>query len=164
MNGYSFDYRRDRRARVWFGIEVCKGGIEKHFKQGDILVDVCNPIQSNVLGEVSHPVRPWYGSAAQQARYYTPKHVHVVSAFKNVRATALQDLSKDVDCNVFVCGDDGEAKRKIIELAEKIPKLRAIDLGPLENSRLVEEFVALMLYLEIRYDTDVHWGLKLKGL
>ncbi len=138
--------------------------LQKHFKRGDILVDVCNPIQSNVLGEISHPVKPWYGSAAEQAKYFTPKHVPVVSAFKNVRATHLQNISKDLECDVFVCGDDERSKKKIISLTDKIPKLRVIDLGPLQNSRLVEELVALMLYLEIKHNTDKHWELKLKGI
>ncbi len=138
--------------------------LQKCFKNGDILVDVCNPIQSNVLGEISHPVIPWYGSAAEQAKYYAPDYVSVVSAFKNARATLLQDLSKDFDSDIFVCSDDESAKKKIIELIGKITKARAVNLGPLKNSRLVEELVALMLYLEVKHNTDKHWELKLKGI
>ncbi len=44
----------------------------------------------------------------------------------------------EVDCDVIVCSDDDRARQVASELATKIPGVRAIDGGKLENARIVE--------------------------
>jgi len=74
-----------------------------------------------------------------------------VAAFNNISAEILQDISVNVDCDVLVCGRDAEAKKVIMEIVEEIPKVRAIDAGPLENARTVEQITPLLIGLNIRH-------------
>ena len=48
-----------------------------------------------------------------------------------VRSRGLGDVYKrqDVDCDCLITSDDEEAKKIVIELAEKIPGVRGIDLS-----------------------------------
>ena len=68
----------------------------------------------------------------------------------------------DVDCDVIVCGDDKEACRTIRGLARKIPGVRALDGGKLENARIVEQITALLIGFNIRHKG--HAGLRITGL
>jgi 8-hydroxy-5-deazaflavin:NADPH oxidoreductase len=58
---------------------------------------------------------------------------------------------EDVDCDVVVCSDDPRATKVAMELATKIPRVRAIDGGKLENARIVEQITALLIGLNIRH-------------
>ena len=69
----------------------------------------------------------------------------------------------DVDCDVIVCSDDDHARQVASELAVKIPGVRAIDGGKLENARIVESMTALLITLNIRH--KVHSaGVRVTGL
>ena len=92
----------------------------------------------------------WQGSAAQQTAELVPKGVSVVGAFHNVSADVLNG-DEDVDCDVIVCSDDAAATQVAMELAVKIPRVRAIDGGKLENARIVEQITALLIGLNIRH-------------
>ena len=76
---------------------------------------------------------------------------------------ALLDGDQDVDCDVIVCSDDDRARQVASELSFKIPGVRAIDGGKLENARIVESITALLITLNIRH--KVHSaGLRITGL
>ena|GEM_PF-26423 len=89
-------------------------------------------------------------SAAEVVRELLPRTVYLASAFHNIGYKALLDLEKDVECDVAVCGDE-PAKKIAIELAEKIPGVRAFDCGPIEYSRIIENFTHLLIYMNKRY-------------
>ena len=89
--------------------------------------------------------------------------VRVVSAFHNVSAELLNDLNATPDCDVFICGDDVEAKQKTVALVNLIPGLRALDAGPLEMSRITESITALLISLNRRYKTR-HSGIRITGI
>ena len=56
-----------------------------------------------------------------------------------------------VDCDVIVCSDDVAALKTVARtLAAKIPGVRAIDGGKLENARILEQITALLIGLNIR--------------
>ncbi len=130
--------------------------------QDDIFVDVVVPLSTAVGGSASTALGAWEGSAAQQAARLLPG-IRVVSAFHNIVAEALQDLSKDVDCDILVCGDSQEAKKVVMELARKIPGAKAVDAGRLENSRIVEQITALLIGINIRYKVK-DAGIRITGL
>ena len=69
---------------------------------------------------------------------------------------------EDVDCDVIVCSDDPQATQVAMELAVKIPRVRAIDGGKLENARIVEQITALLIGLNIRHKG--HGGVRITGL
>jgi len=118
---------------------------------GKILVNVTVPLETAIGGKATRTITPWAGSAAELAASLVPKGVTVVTAFNNVSAEPLGDPSRKIECDVLVCGDDKEAKKTIIELAAAIPGARALDAGPLENSRTIEQITALLVSMNIRY-------------
>lgn len=129
----------------------------------DIFVDVVVPLSTAVGGSASTALGVWEGSAAQQAIRLLPPKTRIASAFHNVVAEALQDLNKKVDSDVLVCSDSQETRKAVMELATKIPGVRAIDGGRLENSRIVEQITALLIGINIRY--KVHdAGIRITGL
>lgn len=64
--------------------------------------------------------------------------------------------------DVLVCGDDGEAKELVLELAERITAGRAIDCGPLASARALEGMTAVMVNVNKRY--KAHAGVRLSGV
>lgn len=137
--------------------------IAPHLSQGKILVDVTVPLSSIIGGDPWRILYPWDGSAAEQAARYVPEGVRVVSAFHTISSSILYDLDREVDCDVLICGDDAAAKRIVAELAEEIPGVRAIDCGPLENSRLTESLASLMIYLCRLYNVKAV-GVRITGI
>jgi 8-hydroxy-5-deazaflavin:NADPH oxidoreductase len=128
---------------------------------GSILIDATVPLASGVGGRASRPLGVWQGSAAQQTAELVPKGVSVVAAFHNLSAELLNG-EESLDCDVIVCSDDPDAAQLTRELAAKIPGVRAIDGGKLENARIVENITALLIGLNIRHKG--HAGIRITGL
>jgi hypothetical protein len=143
-------------------IETLKS-IRGSFALGAILVDATVPLEIAIGGRLSRTVTLWDGSAAQQAVRLAPGGVRVVAAFHSLSAEALTTLDQLVDCDVLICGDSVEAKASVSELAETIPGVRAIDAGPLENARFLENSAALLVALNLRYKVK-HSGMRITGL
>jgi NADPH-dependent F420 reductase len=85
-------------------------------------------------------------------------HGPVASGLQSFAAANLADGDPG---DALVCGHDDEAKALSLELAERIAG-RAIDVGPLENSRALEGMTAVILNVNKRL--GVHTGLRLTGL
>jgi len=128
---------------------------------GSIVIDATVPLASSVGGRASRTLGVWQGSAAQQAAELVPKEVSVVAAFHNVSADLLA-TDAPLDCDVIVCSDDPDAAQLTRELAAKIPGVRAIDGGKLENARIVEQITALLVGMNIRHKG--HAGIRITGL
>lgn len=142
-----------------------QAGLLKQLKasitEGSILIDATVPLAASVGGRASRPLGIWQGSAAQQAQELVPKGVSVVAAFHNLSADLLNG-DQPLDCDVVVCSDDPDAGQLTRELAAKIPGVRAIDGGKLENARIVEQITALLIGLNIRHKG--HSGIRITGL
>lgn len=137
--------------------------IKPALRPGQIVVNVSVPLETAVGGSAIRTVGVWDGSAGEFASRLLPKDVRLVSAFNNVSAEMLNDPSRNVECDVLVCGRDEDAKKTVIELARAIPGLRGLDAGPLENSRTVEQLTALLVSLNIRYGVKTA-GLRITGV
>ena len=131
--------------------------------QGGTLVDTTVPLAAACGGKPTRMLGVWQGSAAAQAREIVPPSTPVLSAFHNVSAEVLQDLSATPDCDILVCGDDDNAKQAFFPLVKLIPGLRPIDAGPLEMSRIVESITALLISLNQRHKKH-HAGIRITGL
>jgi len=129
--------------------------------EGSILIDATVPLAAAVGGRASRTLGIWQGSAAQQTAELVPKGVSVVAAFHNISADLLNG-DAPLDCDVIVCSDDPDAAQLTRELAAKIPGVRAIDGGKLENARTVEQITALLIGLNIRHKG--HAGIRITGL
>jgi NADPH-dependent F420 reductase len=137
--------------------------VHDSIKPDDIFVDVVVPLTTAVGGSASTVLGVWEGSAAQQAARLLPPHTKIASAFHNVVAESLQDLKRNVDSDVLVCSDSQEVRKTVMALAEKIPGVRAVDGGRLENSRIVEQMTALLIGINIRYKVT-NAGIRITGL
>jgi 8-hydroxy-5-deazaflavin:NADPH oxidoreductase len=78
-----------------------------------------------------------------------------------LQSFAAANLADGDPGDALVCGQDDEAKALSLELAERIAG-RAIDVGPLENSRALEGMTAVILNVNKRY--RAHAGIRLTGL
>ncbi|MEM4473133.1 MAG: NADPH-dependent F420 reductase [Archaeoglobaceae archaeon] len=88
------------------------------------------------------------GSAAEKIAKILEKS-KIVSAYHNIPAERFADLSSSFDWDVLVCGDDFEAKEKIIRITNEIRGLRALDCGDLRNSKLIESLTVLILNIMV---------------
>lgn len=66
------------------------------------------------------------------------------------------------DQDALVCGDDPAAKKLALELAGRLVGGRAVDVGPLANSRALEGMTAVIL--NVNKEFGVHAGLRITGL
>jgi NADPH-dependent F420 reductase len=85
----------------------------------------------------------------------------VASGLQSVSAVELaaNDLP---DQDALICGDDAHAKEMVLEVAGKLVGGRAIDVGPLANSRALEAMTAVILNVNKQY--KAHAGVRLTGL
>jgi NADPH-dependent F420 reductase len=128
---------------------------------GSILIDATVPLAASVGGRASRTLGVWQGSAAQQAAELVPKGVSVVAAFHNISADLLNG-DAPLDCDIIVCSNDADASELTRELAAKIPGVRPIDGGKLENARIIEQITALLIGMNIRFKG--HAGIRITGL
>jgi len=135
--------------------------IKASIQLDSIVIDATVPLAASVGGRATRTLGVWQGSAAQQAAELVPKGVSVVAAFQSLGAELL-NAEGPVDCDVIVCGDDPNANQVTRRLATKIPGVRAIDGGKLENARILEQITALLIGLNIRHKG--HSGIRITGL
>lgn len=132
------------------------------WKAGTIVIDTTVPLAASIGGAATRMIGVWEGSAAEAALELLPQNVSVAAAFHNLGAELLAG-DAPIDCDVLVCSDDEKAKQVAMELAAKVPAVRALNGGKLENARIVESITALLIGLNIRY--KVHSaGVRFTGL
>ncbi|MGB2606993.1 MAG: NADPH-dependent F420 reductase [Candidatus Sulfotelmatobacter sp.] len=135
--------------------------LKSAIRPGSILIDATVALAASVGGRASRTLGVWQGSAAQQAAELVPKGVSVAAAFHNLSAELLNG-DEALDCDVIVCSDDANAAQLARSLAAKIPGVRAIDGGKLENARTLEQITALLIGLNTRHKG--HAGIRITGL
>jgi NADPH-dependent F420 reductase len=85
----------------------------------------------------------------------------VASGLQSVSAIEL-GREEPPDQDALICGDDPRAKELALELAGKLVAGRAIDVGPLANSRALEALTAVILNVNKAF--KAHAGVRLTGL
>ncbi len=136
--------------------------LREALRPGQILVDCTVPLAAAVSGKATRTLGVWQGSAAQQAQEMVPEGVTVVAALHSVSAPRLGDAGAVLDEDVPICGDRKADKARVARLVELIPGLRAVNAGPLETARIVEQLTPLLISVNVRYKT--HAGIRLTGL
>ena len=111
---------------------------------GRLVVSIVAPVEfvDGQMRAVSVPE----GSAGELTRDLLPES-RVAAAFQNMSARDLLRADHPLEGDVAVTADDESARRETMALAEAMPSLRAVDAGPLSNSRYVEELTALLVNL-----------------
>jgi 8-hydroxy-5-deazaflavin:NADPH oxidoreductase len=131
-------------------------------RPGTVLIDATVPLAASVGGRSTRTLGIWQGSAAQETAELAPQGVLVAAAFQNLSAESLNG-DAPVDCDVIVCTDDAHAREVTSELAGKIPGVRALNGGGLDNARVLEQITALLITLNIKHHAHAA-GLRITGL
>jgi NADPH-dependent F420 reductase len=125
--------------------------LKDHWPEGALVCDATTPLATAVGGRPTQVLRPWHGSAAEQARSLLPDSVRLVAGFHTVGAEALAELEHSMVGDVLLCGKDADAKTAVGALIERIPDLRWVDCGPLPMARILEPLTALLISVNRRY-------------
>jgi len=143
-------------------------GLKDHLTEGRVVCDCTSPLATAVGGRAWQVLRPWHGSAAEQAEALLGRgRARLVSAFQTVSGELLQDVDRAMEGDVLVCGADREARAAVGALVEDIPNLRWADAGDLSMARIIEPLTALLVQLNRTYklhDTGIaltgrdRWG------
>jgi 8-hydroxy-5-deazaflavin:NADPH oxidoreductase len=118
---------------------------------GAAVLDATSPLATAVGGRPWQVLRPWHGSAAEQAQAILGDGPRVVAGLHTIAAEALQALDRDVDSDVLLCADDVEAKARVGALIDGIPGIRWVDCGRLEMARVAEPLTALLVAINRAY-------------
>jgi 8-hydroxy-5-deazaflavin:NADPH oxidoreductase len=122
---------------------------------GKVVVDITNPVQDDLDGLVTPP-----DSSAAQELAASAGGASVVKAFNTTFATTLgEGHVADQPLDVFLAGDDEEAKATVSKLVED-GGLRPIDAGPLKRARELE--AAGLLHMSVQEKLGTGFGSALK--
>jgi NADPH-dependent F420 reductase len=125
--------------------------IKPSLRRDAVIIDATSPLATAVGGRAWHVVRPWHGSAAEQAAAILGDGVRMTAAFHTISARALMEVEAPMESDVLVCGDDAEAKSIVGGLIERIPGLRWVDCGLLSQARIAETMTALLVSINRQY-------------
>jgi 8-hydroxy-5-deazaflavin:NADPH oxidoreductase len=122
---------------------------------GKVVVDITNPVNESIDGLVIPP-----DSSAAQELAASASGARVVKAFNTTFARTLSEGSvAGQPLDVFVAGDDEEAKATVSKLAED-GGLRPVDAGPLKRARELE--AAGLLHMSVQGPLGTGFGSALK--
>jgi 8-hydroxy-5-deazaflavin:NADPH oxidoreductase len=125
---------------------------------GKVVVDITNPINFATFDGL---VTPADSSAAQEIAKLAPGGAQVVKAFNTTFAgTLVEGQVKDLPLDVFIAGDETDAKSVVAGLVEA-GGLRPIDVGPLANARYLEGLGFLHIALQMSRGTGFSTAVKL---
>jgi 8-hydroxy-5-deazaflavin:NADPH oxidoreductase len=116
---------------------------------GKIVVDTTVPLMPPKVMRVQLPPE---GCAAVRAQRLLGDGARVVSAFHNVAAHKLA-TEEEIECDVFVFGDDRAARDKVVELARQLG-LRGLHGGSLANSAAAEALTSILIFINKTYRVD----------
>ena len=136
--------------------------LREHWRAGSIVCDTTSPLATAVGGRAWQVLRPWHGSAAEQAAALLPDGVRLVAGFHTVSAEPLTDLGEPLDADVLLCGDDAGAKGEVGAMVDHIPGARWVDCGALSMARVLEPITAALIAVNRKY--GIHGsGVRLTG-
>jgi predicted dinucleotide-binding enzyme len=134
--------------------------VEQHGDQlaGKTVVDISNPVNETYDGLVTPPD----SSSPQELARIAPEGTKFVKAFNTTFGrTVVEGQVAGQPLDVFVAGDDAEAKATLMQLVED-GKLNPIDVGPLHRARELE--AAGLLHMAVQEPLGTGFGSALKIL
>ena len=143
---------------VWYGtnIELAKQLGNK--LAGKVVVDIANPLNATYDGLATAPD----SSSAEDLAKAIASGARVVKAFNTTYAgTLLAGEVAGQPLDVFIAGDDADAKAKVAQLVTD-GGMRAIDTGPLSRARQIEGMQ--LLHIVTQGTLGTNWGSALKIL
>ena len=134
-------------------LEALKDGLA-----GKILVDIVVPLSPNDPKLVEMPPE---GSATEAAQALLGPEIPVVGALHNVSAHTLNDLDSPINCDILVCGNKLEPRKKVMALVEKLG-VQSYNAGNAQAARCIEAITPILIRLNISKAVPFsHAGLKI---
>jgi NADPH-dependent F420 reductase len=131
-------------AVPWSGhnatLEAIKEGLP-----GKILIDIVVPLKEGDPKKVDMPPE---GSATEAAQAILGPDIPVMGALHNVSAHTLNDLEASINCDVLVCGNGLEPRKKVMALVETLG-VRAYNAGDAEAARCIEAITPILIRINI---------------
>jgi NADPH-dependent F420 reductase len=125
---------------------------------GKILVDIVVPLKEGDPKKVDMPPE---GSATEAAQAILGPEVPVMGALHNVSATTLNNLDWDINCDVLVCGNGLEPRKKVMTLCEMLG-VRAYNAGDAEAARCIEAITPILIRINISKQVPfTHAGIRI---
>jgi 8-hydroxy-5-deazaflavin:NADPH oxidoreductase len=122
---------------------------------GKVVIDAVVPLKK------IKPFVPTAGSALQEAQEILKGEAPVIGALHNISAVDLGDVDSHLG-DVLVCGDNEEAKQKVMEIVRRIGA-RAFDAGPAANAYVIEGLTGVIIHLNRKYKSK-HGSIKITGV
>ena len=114
--------------------------------KGKILIDIVVPLDVNDPKKIDMPIE---GSATEAAQNIVGEEVHVIGALHNVSAHILNNLECDINCDILVCGNNLDARLKVIELIKKGLKTEAYNAGDVLSARCIEAITPILIRINV---------------
>jgi 8-hydroxy-5-deazaflavin:NADPH oxidoreductase len=122
---------------------------------GKIVIDAVVPLKKG------KPFIPPAGSALLEAQSILGDEAPVIGALHNISALDLGDANSHLG-DVLVCGDNDEAKQKVMEIIRRIGA-RAFDAGAASNAYVIEGLTGVIIHLNRKHKSK-HGSIKITGL
>jgi NADPH-dependent F420 reductase len=122
---------------------------------GKVVIDTVVPLNK------IKPFVPPAGSALQEAQQIIGDEAPVIGALHNISAVDLGDVDAPLG-DVLVCGDNAEAKQKVMEIIARIGAT-AYDAGPASNAYVIEGLTGVIIALNRKYKSK-HGSIKITGI
>jgi len=122
---------------------------------GKIVIDTVVPLKKIT------PFVPPAGSALQEAQQILGDEAPVIGALHNISAVDLGDVNAPLG-DVLVCGDNGDAKQKVMEMIGRIGAT-TYDGGPASNAYVIEGLTGVIISLNRKYKSK-HGSIKITGI
>ena len=130
-------------------LNAIQGGLK-----GKILVDIVVPLAE---GNPKKSAMPPEGSATEAAQAMLGDDIPVVGALHNVSAHVLADLAQGINCDILVCGNNLEAKQKVMALIERLG-VTCYNCGLAESARCIEALTPILIRLNMSKTTSFRHG------
>jgi len=127
-----------------------------HEGHAALVREMADVLTGKIVIDATVPLGPGYTyapppaeSAAAETQTLVPG-ARVAAAFHTLSARLLTDLTRPLDQDVLVCGNDPAARAQALEIAAAIGA-RGVDAGGLEVAATIEAMACLVIGLNVRY-------------
>ncbi len=125
---------------------------------GKVLIDIVVPLAPGNPKAVQMPAE---GSATEEAQALLGDDIPVVGALHNVSAVTLHDLTRAINCDILVCGNQLEAKKKVMALISQLD-VSTYNAGLAESARCIEAITPILIRLNISKEVPFsHAGIRI---
>ncbi len=142
-------------ATKWQGTEIVLQSLPVSSYRDKIVIDVTNPLDSS-QGGVPRLDATEDLPGGLKVQNYLPE-AKVVKAFNHISAYIMIQAPREEGVpDLFIAGNDPEAKKTVSEIAEKWGWNSVVDMGDIHSSFWLETFAMLWIQFGFRYNNWTH--------